>query len=304
MAGILSTQSLYRLSLYHLGSPDAAYLAALFSLLPSSPAALLFAPYTEPYFALFTYQGMTECARRRYIPAALYFALATAFRSNGVLNAGFILWDLVARDIIMDMRWPPLSRVLQASILSSLVFAPFIAHQYNAYLIFCGDGPLHDSRPPWCSDTIPSIYGHVQVKYWNNGFLRYWTLGQAPNIALAVPVLTVVLSFCAFHLWNGVLLPYLKLDQPSTEQEPEGRSIFLRTSLVPHTIHAVILGMVLLLASNTQIALRATSAMPTTYWAGAWLLLERPRAGRAWVRWSMIWGMLSIALWTAFLPPA
>lgn len=63
IAGILSTQTLYELSLQHLGSPQIAYLAALLSLLPSSPATLLFAPYTEPYFALFTYQGFCYATR-------------------------------------------------------------------------------------------------------------------------------------------------------------------------------------------------------------------------------------------------
>lgn len=191
---------------------------------------------------------------------------------------------------------------MQALTLSLLVFTPFLVHQYDAYRIFCSDSSP-DIRPPWCLDTFPLIYGYVQAKYWDVGFLRYWTLSQAPNIALAIPVLTVILSLCVFHLWNGGL-PHLKLRRSPTNHGAQRQSLFLRASLTPHALHAVVFSMVLLFASNTQIALRATSAMPVTYWAGAWLLLDHPRVGRAWVCWSMIWGVFSVVLWTAFLPPA
>lgn len=48
--------------------------------------------------------GMLECSRRRHSRAALFFALSTAFRSNGVMNAGFLLWDLGARDVVMNWK--------------------------------------------------------------------------------------------------------------------------------------------------------------------------------------------------------
>lgn len=52
-----SVVTLYDLSLEHLGSSDAAFLAALLSLLPSSPVTLRVSGYTEPYFTFFSYQG-------------------------------------------------------------------------------------------------------------------------------------------------------------------------------------------------------------------------------------------------------
>jgi phosphatidylinositol glycan class V len=60
----------------------------------------------------------------------------------------------------------------------------------------------------------------------------------------------------------------------------------------------------LLFASHTQIVLRLAASMPIIYWAAAWLLLEHPKWGRAWVTWSVLWGAVSILLWGAFLPPA
>lgn len=38
---------------------------------------------------------MLACARKRYLHASIYFALAGTFRSNGILLGGFVIWDLV-----------------------------------------------------------------------------------------------------------------------------------------------------------------------------------------------------------------
>lgn len=53
-----STATMYDLSLHHLGTPKLAYLAALLSLLPSSPATLWIGPCTEPFFTYLSYKGM------------------------------------------------------------------------------------------------------------------------------------------------------------------------------------------------------------------------------------------------------
>jgi GPI mannosyltransferase 2 len=52
-----STLTLYRLSLHHLGSPSLAFATSALSLLPSSPATLRLAPYSEPFFTSFSYHG-------------------------------------------------------------------------------------------------------------------------------------------------------------------------------------------------------------------------------------------------------
>ena len=90
-----STRVLYRLSLHHLRSPSAAFLAAALSLLSSSPAMLRFAPYSEPFFTYCSYQGMWTCARSRWFCASIWFAFASAFRSNGILLSGFIMWGML-----------------------------------------------------------------------------------------------------------------------------------------------------------------------------------------------------------------
>lgn len=193
-----------------------------------------------------------------------------------------------------------------------MVFVPFLLHQYSAYQAFCV--PYMPSNiPPWCSSRLPFVYGYVQEKYWNVGFLRYWTISQVPNILLATPVLVATLAFCALQL-KYCTVPYV-LSHPfladiptvvrAVTQSGSTKSVFMTNkAIIPHAAHALILSLLLLFAAHTQIALRLAASLPTTYWAAAWLMVEHPRTGKWWVTWSVVWGALSIILWAVFLPPA
>ncbi|OCH91795.1 mannosyltransferase [Obba rivulosa] len=300
-----STTTLYRLSLHHLHSPSLAFLAALLSLLPSSPMTLRFAPYSEPFFTLLSYRGMLYCAREQWFGATCAFALAAAFRSNGIMLGGFILWGLVAEPLL-SRRCVSLANVLYAFLLTLSMAFPFIYHQYLAYCAFCQDTI---SIAPWCTSFPPSIYSYVQARYWGVGFLEYWTLQQLPNFLLAAPVLILLLSFCTHYVLHA-LIPRLRLALSGKSfnapiSGPDGSvAPFLDPSLAPHAIHTLILTLLLLFNSHTQIALRLAASVPLTYWAAARLVLERPRWSWWWVAWSVVWGAVSVVLWTVFLPPA
>ncbi|KAJ7647488.1 glycosyltransferase family 76 protein [Roridomyces roridus] len=281
------TSTMYQLSLHHLRSPSLARLATVLSLLPSSPATLFLVPYNEPFFTYFSYKGMLYCAKFRYVAAAIAFALAATFRANGILSSGFIFWGLVIEPFLQRRQacWPSV-HAMRATILSLLPLIPFIAHNYAAYLSFCASA---SSPAPWCARSLPLIYSYIQSTYWDVGFLRYWTLQQLPNFLIAAPPLLLISIFSSYHLrWVAIAS-----DRP-----------FCSPSIAPHAIHALVMCSILALASHTQIALRFAAAMPITYWAAAWLLVEYPVWGRAWVAWSVLWGTTSILLWGAFLPPA
>ncbi|KAF9242134.1 glycosyltransferase family 76 protein [Melanogaster broomeanus] len=248
-----STRVLYRLSLHHLRSPSSAFLATALSLLPSSPATLRFASYSEPFFTYFSYRGMLACARAQWLSAAVCFAIASAFRSNGILLCGFIVWGMLV--------------------------TPWLSAR----------------RDLWCSKGLfPSVYSHVQLKYWNVGFLRYWAFSNIPNFILAAPVLLNIYAFCAFYLSRLPRIVPQLLDA----------SLFLTPSLLPHVLHGLALALVLTFSAHVQIALRVLPSLPVTYWAAARILVERPALGKAWVAWSVVWGALSCVLWAVFLPPA
>ncbi|TRM69692.1 glycosyltransferase family 76 protein [Schizophyllum amplum] len=288
------TLVMYDLSLLVLGNRDAALLSALLSLLPSSPMTLRLVPYAEPFYTYLSYRGMLFCERRQWIYATVSFALAGLFRSNGLSLAGFLVWGMLIRPFVEGRaRTISITTVLKCALLAIIVFAPFVYHQYTGYRAFC----TTSVPPKWCRNTIPLIYSHVQSTYWNVGFLRYWMLQQLPNFVIAAPPLLAILSFASWHLRRT--LPAQILPSP-----PPGHQPFLSPALTPHALHATFMALILLFASHTQIALRLVAAMPFTYWAAAWLMVQSPKIGWAWVTWSVGWGALSVLLWVAFLPPA
>jgi len=290
LIAIPTTRAIYHLTLIHFRSPSFALLTALLSLFPASPTTLYFAPYAEPIFTFLSYQGMLASARTHYYRASLYFTAAAAFRSNGVLLALYVPWSLLIDPFLLSYTLPRPSVVFRAGFHAFLPLLPSLLHQMNAYSVFCLTTSTTDiKRPSWCNRLIPSIYTHVQRTYWNVGFLSYWTPTQLPNIALALPLLVPTLFYSISHISSHL----------------RGKSGALRPSITTgHAVHATILCITLLTNAHTQIALRLLPALPSTYWSAATLLIERPRWGRAYVVWAVLWGATSVILWATFLPPA
>ena len=304
---IPTTRAIYHLTLIHFRSPSFALLTALLSLLPASPATLYFAPYAEPIFTFLSYQGMCTfsstrrvshlptlgmlaCARAHYRRASLYFCAAAAFRSNGVLLALYVPWSLLIDPFLRSSTLPRPTVVFHASLHALLPLLPPFFHQLHAYRTFClATATTNPSRPSWCNHFIPSIYAHVQRTYWHVGFLSYWTPAQLPNIALALPLLVPLLFYSVSHISSLI------------RAKPGGLRPLTTTA---QAVHATVLSVTLLTNAHTQIALRLLPALPSTYWAVATLLIERPRWGRAFVVWAVLWGAASVILWATFLPPA
>ncbi|KIK67109.1 glycosyltransferase family 76 protein [Collybiopsis luxurians FD-317 M1] len=277
-----TTNVLYRLSLQNFNSPNFALLVSLLSLLPSSPAALRLVPYTEPFFTYLSYRGMLYCAETKWFLATICFALASAFRSNGILLSGFILWGLLVRPFLETAKPPvQLSPYAKSIVYSAIIFIPFISHQATGYFAFCASRA--DANPSWCSQPLPLIYSHVQSTYWNVGFLRYWTMAQLPNFIISAPLFTLIFVYCAHVFCTAT-----------------SSSV----ALVPHAIQACVLCCTLLFGSHVQIILRLAPSMPLMYWAVAWLVIDHPKAGKWWVGCSVVWGTIAILLWSVFLPPA
>lgn len=223
---------------------------------------------------------MLYCAQSNWFLATLCFTFASTFRSNGILLSGFILWGLLIQPFLTTAKPPTqILTYVKSIVYSALIFSPFIYHQTTGYLAFCTGNTIQ----PWCSKSLPLIYSHVQSTYWNSGFLRYWTFEQLPNFIIAVPPFLVIFSYVIHTLTSNKVLS---------------------SSITPHAIHACVLCWMLLFNSHTQIILRLAPSMPLVYWAAAWLVINHPMAGKWWVGWSLLWGMVSVLLWSVFLPPA
>ncbi|KAG8987925.1 ER membrane glycoprotein subunit of the GPI transamidase complex-like protein [Tulasnella sp. JGI-2019a] len=299
------TSDMYDLTMAITRNPSTAFLATSLTLLPLSPPALLFAGYTDPFFASLSYKGMLACERKQWFKATACFMIATAFRANGVMLAGFLIWGIAVDPMIRRFSGTRkvfslkglLSRILFATGLSIAVALPFAAHQYYAYAQFCtpsfSDGASSKLRP-WCSNWLPLIYPFVQRQYWNVGFFRYWEMSQVPNFILAAPVLVLVMSTSISEImgfgrsvqeyqrrtgsWRSAIQQSMTPNKTEKPTSAELTRILGRTwSTLPHAMHAMVLSSILLFASHVQIALRLSSSIPYMYWAAAQLLMDDER---------------------------
>ena len=169
-----------------------------------SPASIFFSvPYTESTFAAFSWLGiwlMDNHPGYEHL-AALPFFLASLLRSNGSINAVFVIASCVAKFSVFVQFAPTekSSRAILRLVASTAVNLIAISHPHfywNIYgkqiicLKFSDDFcPIMQSDSNCglevlCSDNNRNIlsfktaYSYVQEKYWNVGFLRYYQLKQ------------------------------------------------------------------------------------------------------------------------------
>ena len=205
-----------------------------------------------------------------------------------------------------------MSRLPLAFACGVVVVLPFVAFQIYAYASFC----LPDATRPWCSWTLPIAYSFVQKEYWcarlgadigfqlmiyrNVGLLNYWTFDQLPNLLIAVPVLVP-------SVWGSVR--YLR-EAGKVARATKGSAIeSSHPLLLPLHLHHLLMTLLLVFSSHTQIALRVSLADPVVWWNVAslsfdWQSGKMATFGKVWIWWAVIWGALSIVLWASHLPPA
>lgn len=126
----------------------------------------------------------------------------------------------------------------------------------------------------------------------NVGFIRYWQIAQIPNFLLAAPIL-------AISIWTSIR--FIRRESP------------LHSRMAPYHLISAITTYILIFSAHTQIALRISTGggLGVVVYMGAAQLLLRDksstrtgRMGKAWVRWSIVYGAVSLVLWAGFYPPA
>lgn len=192
----LSPHLLYMLLRRYTQSEALAYTAAVLSILAPASATALSAPTAEPFYSLFSLLGMVVLAGERggrvwlrRAAAALSFAVATTFRANGVLLAGYLLWDAA---------WAPPRRTFALSFVRivgilpfvAVVWAPFVVTQLWAYARLC----TTEAAAPWCSQPIPMAYTYIQQVYW---YVCLLIQGRRPFSVLGLVTAAELCAGCA-----------------------------------------------------------------------------------------------------------
>ncbi|XP_060703517.1 palmitoyltransferase ZDHHC18-A isoform X1 [Hemiscyllium ocellatum] len=224
---ILSAVVLYHLGGVVLRDRRLAFLSSLlFCLTPAN--VFMSAAYSESMFMLLTFGGMLNLEKGWLVTSCFLFSLSAAVRSNGIVNAGFLLYSqlklcslyvrhkstVMEKDLYKSWLNLILRSVLLVAAGTMMIVLPFVLFQYYGYRTFCKPTmnpavdipqpllqlarnkgyhvPDKESDPPiWCHHQYPSIYSYIQDAYWNVGFLRYYQLRQLPNFLLAFPVMAL-----------------------------------------------------------------------------------------------------------------
>jgi phosphatidylinositol glycan class V len=263
VAFIFAALLLYRLTLEVLADRSVALTSAL--LFCIGPAAVFMsAAYTESCFACLGFAGMLAWTKGRPWLATLLFTAAATTRSNGILLAGFFLYDALHHLAGPPPRaiWPrPLSIALDLA-RAAMVCAPYVMFQWAVHSLYCSS----PTPSEWCASGPFALYGHVQSKYWGVGFLRYYQWKQLPNFLLAAPTLLLCASGLVGYLqrdWKTLLTGGLC---PSRSERG--------ARLVPFVGYLLVQVVFALLVMHIQVVTRFVSGTPMFYWSAAHSVLK------------------------------
>ncbi|KAJ1539539.1 hypothetical protein HK405_012792, partial [Cladochytrium tenue] len=236
--------------------------------------------------------------------AAISWAVAGLFRSNGVLFAGFFAYRAAVAGALLPRSLParasasPVRRLwrgIKAAALAALVLSGFAAFQAHGFWTFCVPDRGHR---PWCASAVPLLYSFVQEHYWNNGFLRYWTPQQIPNFLLAAPM--IVLS-------GSGIQHYIRQTWPRAVVEARGRGAIgvarelCRDARLPFYVLWAVFTVYASLFMHVQVVTRVFTCLPPVYWHAA----ELCKDGRKVVLYYFIgYAALTTVLLANFYPPA
>lgn len=181
------------------------------------------------------------------------------------------------------------------------IWTPVVAVDVHGYRKFCSSAWATGLAPPpelaWCTaSAFPSLYGHVQRKYWGVGPFRYWQLRQIPNFALAAPVVLIAVHAAStlWRRWRG--------DPPTTvaNQFMTAEASVLRAGVAPFVGSWMFLTAYSVVVVNVQVTTRLVFAScPAIYWYLAAVTMA-PAAGSSAIR--PTWFVEAVAVYIVRAP--
>ncbi len=340
---------LYRLGVVVLRDVRMAYLAAV--LFCFNPASVFYsAVYTESLFGMCTWLGVWMVLTRRYWGGVGWLAAAGLARSNGILGVWFLIWAelLGIKDVytfaLGSGLLPPWRRVVRVIVGAAVVCLPYICIQAYGWSVFCRpgrrlgrelniystEGPLQlrEDIPSWCDAALPSIYGYVQQKYWDVGFLNFYDkLIRLPFVVQSIPVIVLAGATCwswTFGPWEVagrpgraaalrrlVTLGSAQLDSGISkhiDRTLEHSAVIVAPLVAPFVYHLALMTFVAVFVMHVNVATRFLSSSPLLFWGAAQWILNDPRggvyqggAGRRW-RVMLVWCAVYLVVGSLMFP--
>jgi GPI mannosyltransferase 2 len=300
---ILSTIAFYKLSLKVLDDARVSFWSTIFFIF--SPASIFFlASYTECLFSLlafligyYFYQGCSfylddrNNLRTKIDVPYLFITILVIFLSVLTRSNGLVLVSVPGYFIFRDFLGILLNYYKYSSLGSRLkhlfinifkgilviviALSAYVLVMYMAYKIYCTetDPSILKINPiaPWCLTRFPSVYDHIQVMHWNNGFLKSYTRKNIFNLIVGIPQIVVVGIFLLKFAWkdglNFITFGLRKSVKNSV-------SIYNNLRVYPFVIYHASIFVVSAFFALIDCSKRFFSASPLFYWYLAHELLQ------------------------------
>ncbi|KAI8077838.1 GPI mannosyltransferase 2 [Halteromyces radiatus] len=305
---VLAAGYLYKLtrSIYPTNTKLATYSSIAFCLSP--PSMFMSAFYTESIFAFLSFLGMYHVSKQRFLLGSIIWGIASLARSNAIIYIGFFIYDIIIKRIRYHSIKTLIIGFLQVMIYSSITLSGFAVFQFLIYRQYCTDDILE--QRPWCLQLVPLAYSFVQKEYWGNGFLAYFQVKQIPNFLLAAPIIGLSIAglwqFIAKDWTRWITLGVINdasVDDTSYTSNQASVYMYLWTFLLFYATTCM----------HVQVILRFFTSLPPLYWYIGQLWYQGFQANRSsrdhWIAHSILsyfvlYGLVGIILFSAFLPPA
>jgi phosphatidylinositol glycan class V len=265
-----------------------------------SPATIfLSAIYSEALFAAMAFTGCWLYAHRRFWSAAVFFALATCTRGNGIIFCGFFIVDFLQAVRSRSPCGFLVGKVVATGMQITLVLAPYVLYQVSSAQLYCS-GAVTDAA--YCTAFFPNIYGHIQATYWGVGFLKIYRVEQIPNFLLAGPVL--FLSIKTVYVYVSANTTLFFTGGLIGENRNYSKDKFLeRPVALTYFYHWAAALLICLTVLHIQVSTRFLTSVPAFHWAVAESIRHAGSGPAvAWKVWLAGYTVVGSVLFSAFYP--
>lgn len=222
--------------------------------------------YTESIYHCFFLAGLLAYQRSLNSASSMakvcfFFSLSSVMRSPGLFNFGYPIHYVISNMIHKKDR--NIKNCIKNILYVILGFLPFILFQYYLYCQFCysDDEQATIKRKRFCDKSgIVIPYFRANNKYWNVGFLQYYSWYHSPTLILVSPTIYLAILACR-HFWrqktDGDVSIWLYLFGRSSKNN----------ILAPHIVHTMFVLIFSLLIINIEVTTRVMFACcPLLIW--------------------------------------
>lgn len=202
---------LYLMTLRNFEDPKIAAFSVLFFCF--NPASVFYsAAYTESLFTAFTWMGILF-HKDHFWWSVASFTLASASRSNGILSCWFLIYNVISKASLENGHRGLVWNVYRTWLGCACVITPYLWLQLQAYQAYCKPS-FHEAgqMPEFCEKSLPSVYGYVQKKYWDVGFLRFYQKIDRVSDSTHHILMNEICEKCVLSMLNNIIsysMPHL-----------------------------------------------------------------------------------------------